>query len=380
MAGGKYQGFFRSLAPVRKICYTEENKERGDAAMKKRLLALALLAALVLTCTLGAQAAGSLCFVAVNDTIPLTLPGSEAPYYSGGVLYLPYTAFNANPGGAVVSYNVDQGTFVLFNRTSRLVYDLDAGTVADENGVETPVSVSYRGGMLYIPASAAEHFGYTVSLLTSTTGESIIRFTNGTQVYDDSLFVEKAANLIAYLNEQEGKEETANNSSTQAPWEGVDPPEQPETQPAEVYLAFAGEAVSAETVALLKQYNIQAAFFLTAQQLTEHPALAREIYAAGHTVALEIPGTDITQEMADANEALRQALFMETVLALVPEGTGEGASWRLIEDPGQVSEEIWSASQVPMLLLCREDASALLERLTATQTTVLQLLETSQLP
>ena len=99
--------------------------------MKKRLLALVLLAALVLACTPGAQAAGSLCFVAVNDTIPLTLPGSEAPYYSGGVLYLPYTAFNANPGGAVVSYNVDQGTFVLFNRTSRLVYDLEAGTVAD---------------------------------------------------------------------------------------------------------------------------------------------------------------------------------------------------------------------------------------------------------
>ncbi len=53
--------------------------------MKKRLLALVLLAALVLACTPGAQAAGSLCFVAVNDTIPLTLPGSEAPYYSGGV-------------------------------------------------------------------------------------------------------------------------------------------------------------------------------------------------------------------------------------------------------------------------------------------------------
>ena len=91
-------------------------------------------------------------------------------------------------------------------------------------------------------------------------------------------------------------------------------------------------------------------------------------------------GQDISQEMGEANQALIQALFMETVLALVPEGTGESASWRLIEDPGQVSEEVWRASQAPMLLLCREDASALIERLTATQTTVLQLLETSQLP
>ena len=117
------------------------------------------------------------------------------------------------------------------------------------------------------------------------------------------------------------------------------------------------------------------------QCIVNHPALSdMAAYAAGHTVALEIPGKDISQEMGEANQALIQALFMETVLALVPEGTGESASWRLIEDPGQVSEEVWRASQAPMLLLCREDAPALLERLTATQTTVLQLLETSQLP
>ena len=126
--------------------------------MKKVLPALLALA-LILVLIPGAMAAGSLCFVAVNDTIPLTLPASDAPYYSGGTLFLPYTAFNANPGGVIVSNNVDQNTFVLFTRTSRLVYDLSDGTVTDEAGNESPVTVSYRGGMLYIPAGAAEHFG-----------------------------------------------------------------------------------------------------------------------------------------------------------------------------------------------------------------------------
>ena len=153
--------------------------------MKKVLPALLALA-LILVLIPGAMAAGSLCFVAVNDTIPLTLPASDAPYYSGGTLFLPYTAFNANPGGVIVSNNVDQNTFVLFTRTSRLVYDLSDGTVTDESGNESPVTVSYRGGMLYIPAGAAEHFGYSVSLLTGSRGEVIIRFTNGAQVYDDS--------------------------------------------------------------------------------------------------------------------------------------------------------------------------------------------------
>ena len=142
------------------------------------LLALVLLLALLPS----ARAAGSLCFVAVNDTIPLSLPASDAPYYSGGTLYLPYTAFNANPAARDRLQQRRSEHLRAIHRTSRLVYDLTAGTVTDESGAESPVSVLYRGGLLYIPASAAEHFGYSVSILTAKGGETIIRFTNGSQV------------------------------------------------------------------------------------------------------------------------------------------------------------------------------------------------------
>ena len=43
----------------------------------KKILPLLLALACLLTCVLGASAAASLCFVAVNDTIPLTLSGSD---------------------------------------------------------------------------------------------------------------------------------------------------------------------------------------------------------------------------------------------------------------------------------------------------------------
>lgn len=345
----------------------------------KKLLPGLLALALLLTLLPSAMAAGSLCFVAVNDTIPLSLPASDAPYYSGGTLYLPYTAFNANPGGVIVSNNVDQNTFVLFTRTSRLVYDLTAGTVTDESGAESPVSVVYRGGLLYIPASAAAHFGYSVSILTAQGGETIIRFTNGTQVYDDSLFVEKAANLIDYLNQQQS-DPPAQDSPDQQPWQGVETQDPPEQEPAEVYLAFAGAAASQETLELLDQYGIHAAFFLTEAQLQEDRSLARAIYAQGHTVGLASDGTgDVTEQLTAANEVLDEALFFKTVLALAPQGAYADAGWRLVADTGVPDETLWRNSTGPSLLVCRSDAPALLERLNNAQAQVLQILETTNL-
>lgn len=337
----------------------------------KKLLPVLTALALILALMPGATAAGSLCFVAVNDTIPLTIPASDAPYYSGGTLYLPYTAFNANPGGVIVSNNVDQNTFVLFTRSSRLVYDLTDGTVTDESGNESPVTVSYRGGLLYIPASAAEHFGYTVSLLTGPGGEVIIRFTNGAQVYDDSLFVEKAANLIEYLNEQQAPADTTPNEQ---PGQNTDPATPPEAQPAEVYLAFAGDAVSQETLKLLTEAQYQAAFFCTADQIRAEKDLIRAIYAQGHTVAVTGNGQ---AELEAANLALDQVLFYQTVLALVPEGTAADPFWHCLTDTGLPDSSRWTNRDTPSLLVCRSDAASLFEQLTAVQATVLPILETT---
>lgn len=345
----------------------------------KKLLPGLLALALLLTMLPSARAAGSLCFVAVNDTIPLSLPASDAPYYSGGTLYLPYTAFNANPGGVIVSNNVDQNTFVLFTRTSRLVYDLTAGTVTDESGAESPVSVLYRGGLLYIPASAAEHFGYSVSILTAKGGETIIRFTNGSQVYDDSLFVEKAANLIDYLNQQQ-TDQPDQNTPSQQPWQDTETQDPPEQEPADVYLAFAGAAVSQETLDLLSQYQIRAAFFLTEAQLRADKALVRAIYAQGHTIGLASDGTgDVTEQLTAANEAMDEALFFKTVLALAPQGAYADEGWHLVADIGVPDEAVWRNSTGPSLLVCRGDAPALLERLSNAQAQVLQILETTSL-
>ena len=138
--------------------------------MKKRRVFCALLA-LVLCVSLCTPilADGDILFVAVNDSIPLTL--SALPYESSSGIYVPYTAFDASPGGVIPAYNAQAQTFVLFTRQRRLVFDLAEGTVTDQDGNVKTVSTTFRGGMLYVPlVYCASFFGLKVTLLKSENG------------------------------------------------------------------------------------------------------------------------------------------------------------------------------------------------------------------
>ena len=159
---------------------------------------------------------GDLLFVAVNDSIPLTL--SSLPYASSSGIYVPYTAFDASPGGVIPAYNAQAQTFVLFTRQRRLVFDLAEGTVTDQDGNVKTVSTTFRGGILYVPlVYCASFFGLKVALLTSENGYPILRFTTGSEGYDDSLFVEKAESLIRYRIEQMSTPEPDRNTPGSQP-------------------------------------------------------------------------------------------------------------------------------------------------------------------
>ena len=95
----------------------------------KRLFCIVLSLILCLTLCTPALAEGDLLFVAVNDSIPLTL--TALPYESSSGIYVPYTAFDASPGGVIPAYNAQAQTFVLFTRQRRLVFDLAEGIEHD---------------------------------------------------------------------------------------------------------------------------------------------------------------------------------------------------------------------------------------------------------
>lgn len=291
----------------------------------KRFLAVLLIAALLAVPVVAAD----VWFVAVNDTVPLTLSGDSAPYYVGSMLYAPRSVLAASGLGITPSYNESARSLALFSRDRRIVFYLDEGRAVDESGSELPITVQQRGGALYLPITAvATHFGLSASFLTDAAGYRVLRFTNGGQVYDDSLFLQKAANLIAYRAQQYQAEQTKPQQPQQPtqPTTPVTPttpdppkPEEPEREPATVYLAITGADTMERDLALVSARSIPAAFFLTADEIEANPELVCAIRAAGYPVGLTVDpaSEEPAAELARANEALDALLSYKTLFALL---------------------------------------------------------------
>lgn len=349
--------------------------------MKKRLLCLVLAVVLLLSVVPAAQAIAPLCFVAMNDTIPLTLKSGAAPYYTSGALYLPYTAFNISPNGVGATYNVEMNTFVLFNANETLIFDLEKDVYTDKKGQEYPVDVAYRNGLLYVSSKVLSHFELSVTILYSRAGYPIIRFTNGGQVYDDGTFVAQAENLInraaqEYEKEQENQDPAPGTEVTE-PEEEI-PAGQP---PVEVYLAFRGDAVSETTLEKLADCEVQAAFFLTEEQILMERDLVRAIYAAGHMVGVTAApeASDLAEALRRANDALDQVLFFRSVLALLPaDSTAELDSVHILRQPAQKTvEELLTGAQEPQLYIVSTGAPGVIASLVNAEASICRLRETT---
>ena len=230
---------------------------------RRRILSLLLIVAMLACLCVSVSADGELFFVAVNDTIPLTL--TVFPTYSGGTLYVPYQVFDSQPCGVTPSYNQTRQTYVLFNRSRQMLFDLAAGTVSDESGSVSTANVLYRSGILYLPLTfCASHFGLKTTMLESAGGYQVLRFTDGSEVYDDSLFIEKAENLIAYRVQQyAGGGQTQDKPSERPggnPGTQTDPAA--EKKPATVFLAFTGsQTIGLQHIGSLQFFKESISFF-----------------------------------------------------------------------------------------------------------------------
>ncbi len=370
--------------------------------MRRRLACLALVLTLLLFPALPAGAAG-LAFVAVNDTIPLTLPEGSLPFRSGGDLYVPYTVFNLQQLGIFPSYRSGDRSISLFGRDKRLTFDLDANTVADESGTVQNAPCLTSGGILFLPALlSARHFGLQVSELTSRSGYTVIRFTDGSQVYDDSLFIEKAENLISnrvsqYLSPAEPTPSvtpvtpvqpaapTEEPNEPNAPNEPDSEPEEETPDPATVYLAVLGISGADEALNALSARGQSAVFFLTAGEISANGAQVRRIAAAGCPIGLCVPdGANPGSALRAANDALDRVLHEKSVLALLPPGIDPGKTeeaYRVFYAPARplTAAEAVEAYGETRLLLCQgREISVSLSILE--QAALLPLRETTSLP
>ncbi len=346
--------------------------------MKKRLLAFVLMLSLLFCMLPGVSGLSPLCFVATNDSVPLVLSGGEAPYYSGSRLYIPHNAFNASPNGVGASYNAEKNTFVLFNRDQTLIFNLKEKTYTDKANKTYQTDLLFRGGIVYLPASVAGHFGLSVTLLFSRYGYPILRFTDGGQVYDDGTFVAQAENLISRAAEEYER----NSQSFHDNPDGLIGQENDASKnKTNVYLAFTGEAVNAETLEMLENMSVHGAFFLTEEQILADRQLVRDIYAAGHTVGLTVKDDEweIASALQRANEALDQVLFCRSVFILLPRGLSfQTKSYRVLPEPSpDTVENILNKPHGENLFVVRSGAPAIIAEFAKGGATLLRLRETS---
>lgn len=349
--------------------------------MRRKITALVLLALMVMALLPGVQGLSPLCFVANNDSLPVILSSGESPFYSNGSLYIPYNAFDASPNGVGASYNAEKNTLVLFNNAQTLLFDLKERTYTDKQRKTYEIKLIYRGGVLYIPSDVADHFDLSVTLLFSRYGYPIIRFTNGSEVYDDGTFVAQAENLIdraaeKYDKEYGGLQENYGGLHGNI-LDGLDD----NTDPVNVYLAFIGEAVSAETLNMLTSMSAKATFFVTGKQIADDPDLVRDIYAAGHTVGLTVGygENNVVSAIRKANDALDSVLFFRSVFVLMPSGFEmQTKSYCVLPEPAaKTVESVLSAPNTQHLMVVRSGGAAVISELVEGGATLLCLRETT---
>ena len=360
--------------------------------MKKHVIALALLLALLLCVVAPVHAEGELFFVGINDALPQHyFSGSEAPYYSGGYLYVPCAAFDHESIGIVFSYDLTDLTVSLRSQTKSLTYNVSENTVTDEQGRVSDSEVKIKNGVPYVPGKfAASHFGFTICMLESL-GCTILRFTDGSQTLDDETFERRIEGAVSYsLKNLDVMMEELQDPE-------MEHPEEPQEEgpgalgPATVYVAFADRAVSQETLGHLKALNTYATFFVTQSQIRENPDLIRRIYSSGHQIGLTVDENtvDMDETLRSANDALDALLFFRSVMVLLPSGTNVEPCYRVFSETDwtQTEEEVemtpveivLSEPDLHQLLVCRDDAYSMLEALYLGGASMPQLLETTQL-
>lgn len=305
--------------------------------MKKKRAVLSLLLAVVLFFGLSrsvSASAAAIYFTGINDSVaPLT--SDTMPYWSGGVLYVPYTVFNARTNGIGVSlgldssYNRSSNTVAIFNLKQMLSFNMNSGVCRDEmTGTTYNSRAIMRNGKPYVAVNmVCSFFGmdYSYNQLPYIPQGYLVRIKGADTVLDDATFIDAAQRLLNdRLRDYTQSLSPAQAANPVTPTIPGAPPEAGVDSTA-VYLAFRCESADGLSAILntLDGDGQYALFFMSPQLIREEGDLVRRILGTGHSVGvLAWDGEEKT--LAQGRLALEEQTHTRTTLAYVPEGARAG--------------------------------------------------------
>jgi len=325
---------------------------------RRRLLSALLAAVLCLGLFLPARvSAADLYFTGINDSVaPLT--SDTMPFWSGGILYVPYTVFSASTNGIGVdlglsfSYNSrNSNTITLYNNSKILSFDLANGTCKDElTGDAYPSRAVMRNGRPYLPLSmVCSFFGlsYSYTSLPSIPQGYLVRIKNSDVVLPDFRFVDAAGDLInrrlrEYTQSLSPGESTSPGTTTPAYPSTTDDPIPSNSVPTYLSVLCRSADGISSMLTTLEGSGRYALFFMDPQLLEKEGALVRRILGTGHSVGILAQGSDPAQTrqlLAQGNSALEALFHTRTTLAYVPQ-----------EHQAALEQEGWVCWKETMLL------------------------------
>lgn len=282
----------------------------------RRLLCLLLCAVLCLVCIPSGSAAATTMLTAINDSF-LPLSASTMPVRVGGTQYVPYSVFTGTLGVSASYSSADQSLTLSAGATS-LLFQLDRGTVYDQNMTSYNTPAYSMNGTVYVPVKlVCGKFGLTYSNISAAA--PILRICNDNASQSDSAFVSSsAATIRRILDNYNGNAATSkpstNSQTTTTTVDPVtgEPVEQPTVKPNTAYLTYLGTPGknTREILDALASAGISATFFLTTDGTPLDGDLLREIVGRGHAVGFLLLSS--AQDMTGKLRAANDVLFRET--------------------------------------------------------------------
>lgn len=307
----------------------------------RRLGATLLTAALCLGLFLPLPvSAADLYFTAINERIEY-LTSDTMPFWSGGILYVPYTLFDKTLNstqtdlGISVSYNSRTKTSVtLYNlRQQMLTFDLVSGNCRDElTGQVFSYRAVMRNGKPYLPLEmVCSFFGlrWSYNTLPDFPQSYLVRIMTDDAVLDDESFIGAAGYLLerrlqAYTQSLSPGETTTMPGTSAVPGEEIGKEEEVTATNIPTYLAVRCESDESILSILntLDTAGRYAVFFLTPELLESQGDLVRRMLGTGHSVGILALGEtekETRRLLQQGQTSLEQLALTRTTLAYVPQ-------------------------------------------------------------
>ena len=322
--------------------------------MKKRWAMGLLCCLLLFQLAFPAKAAGSVYFVAAEESV-LPVTDATMPFWANGYLYVPASVFT-NLGISVINNTAKKMTVLEKDRRAML-FDWAKGTAQDSSGNLFTPGVIQSGGLVFAPASTvANFFGLQYSVTDVPNGYLV-----WLRSPDFGMSAKDFANAATYNMEERYNAYNKGATSSTTPNVPVTP--STPTQGARIHLCLEADQRTSGLLDALDRANGWATFYCTWDFLESNGELLRRMVASGYAVGiLAESGEDIAEQLRRGNEALYRATLGKTRLIYVPDA--ETTELQALEETGCRCLKP-SMNRAGYKLESSSNASALMKRVAA---------------